>query len=446
MTEQTFVTASVPQNIHIINDNQSLDDALIRAARENGVAGGISIPMIRFRQGTRWFLQGVLPVSAITRQFEAKSAAKGASIVEAEKASNRPLLEDHVKGISKYLLDNVTNVYILPGLSVNIHTSRPLRFYTTKTDELITFGYLFLPQSASYAITDGQHRVAAAKEALEQMPQEVKDQFSEDGIPVMISLESDVRQTHQDFADCSRVRPLPPALLATYDRRNPGNRMFLDLIEECPIFKDKVESTSQSVSKSSTNVFTANQIKGYVKALLLQSWSGSVEQYEQDVRKVIGTEQQQEAKIVELVAFTQALTEEIPAWRLIAATPSDKRSKIIDIRAGRYICLEGQGLVIIGCIGYELLNYVTDRWREYVRKLGSINWQEADPIWTSSIRQRIEKLNPKTGEQEVTYKKLSAYAAVSTALKNVRNAIGLEKPDPMLLPAEADTVQDPVQV
>ncbi len=162
----------------------------------------MTIPMIRFRQGNRWFLQGVLPVNSITRQFEANSASKRASISEAEKAINRPLLEDHVKAISMYLTENVTNAYILPGLSVNIHTTRPLRFYTTKADEIITFGYLFLPQSASYAITDGQHRVAAARDAMNQMPPEVKDQFGEDGIPVMLSLENDVRQAHQDFADC----------------------------------------------------------------------------------------------------------------------------------------------------------------------------------------------------------------------------------------------------
>jgi hypothetical protein len=113
---------------------------------------------------------------------------------------------------------------------------------------------------------------------MSQMPQGTKDQFGEDGIPVMISLESDVRQAHQDFADCSRVRPLPPALLATYDRRNPGNRMFLDLIDQCELFRDKIESTSKSIGKASTNVFTANQVKSYVKALLLRSWSGSVEQ------------------------------------------------------------------------------------------------------------------------------------------------------------------------
>jgi hypothetical protein len=263
-----------------------------------------------------------------------------------------------------------------------------------------------------------------------QMSQEILDRFGEDGIPVMISLESDVRQGHQDFADCSRVRQLPPALLATYDRRNPGNRLFLDLIEQSPIFLNKIESTSKSIAKSSPNVFTANQIKSYVKALLLHSWSGSVEQYEMDVRALFSAAEQQEAKLAEIIAFTRALTDEIPVWKQVAGIPDDKKSKVLDIRAGKYVCLEGEGLVILGCIGYELLTYAPNDWLRYVSALGRINWQESDPIWTS-IRQRKDQIDPKTNQTVTVYKKLSAYSAVNAAIESVRSAIGWRKPDPL---------------
>jgi len=118
--------------------------------------------------------------------------------------------------------------------------------------------------------------------------------------------------------------------------------------------------------------------------------------------------------------------------------PPEKKNQIIDIRAGRYVCLEGEGLVILGCIGYELLNFAPSDWREYIRKLASLNWQEADPIWTSSIRQRVEQPDPQTGHVVVTYKKLSAYSAVSRAIENVREAIGWTKPDPLNLNGAAD--------
>lgn len=88
--------------------------------------------------------------------------------------------------------------------------------------------------------------------------------------------------------------------------------------------------------------------------------------------------------------------------------------------------------MILGCIGYELLNYAPDSWRDYVRKLGAINWQESDAIWTSTIRQRTEQVDPKTGQTAIMYKKLSAYSAVAAAIDSVRKAIGWQKPDPLL--------------
>jgi hypothetical protein len=108
-----------------------------------------------------------------------------------------------------------------------------------------------------------------------------------------------------------------------------------------------------------------------------------------------------------------------------------KKSKLLDIRAGRYVCLEGEGLVILGCIGNELLTYAPDDWRKYVNALGRINWQESDPLWTSSIRQRRDQVDPKTNQTVTVYKKLSAYSAVNTAIEAVRKIIDWPKPDPL---------------
>ncbi len=366
----------------------------------------------------------------ISRQFESRSASKRASIAEAESALNRPLLTDHVSAIAKYLIENSTKMYIMPGLSVNIHTTKPLRFYTTSSKEVIRFGYLFLPQSAGFAITDGQHRVAAVRETLDTIPLELRERFGEDGVPVMISLESEVRQAHQDFADCSRVRPLPPALLATYDRRNAGNRLFLDLVDRCPIFRNKIESTTKSIAKTSCNLFTANQVRSYVKALLLHSWSGSVDQYEEDIRSLLPTPESQEEKLKQILEFTEVLTEAIPIWKTLASLPEGQKARIIEIRAEKYVCLEGEGLVILGYLGFELLTYAPD-WRDRVKKLGDINWQESDPIWTLTIRKEEEIIDPKTNAVKMKYGKLSGHSNVVKAIANVRQAIGWEKPNPV---------------
>lgn len=87
--------------------------------------------------------------------------------------------------------------------------------------------------------------------------------------------------------------------------------------------------------------------------------------------------------------------------------------------------------MILGCIGNELLTYAPEDWLPYVSELGQINWQEPDAIWTSSIRQRKDQIDPKTNQPVTTYKNLSAYSAVTAAIENVRKAIGWCSPDPL---------------
>src|SRR6266567_3671745 len=93
---------SVGANVQLDEQSTTLEEAFMRCAKENSAEGGMNIPMIHFQQGARSLLQGVFAVNFITRYFDSKSAPKRASISEAEKAINRPLLDDHVKGISNY--------------------------------------------------------------------------------------------------------------------------------------------------------------------------------------------------------------------------------------------------------------------------------------------------------------------------------------------------------
>jgi hypothetical protein len=62
-------TFQMGANVQIEDKKGSLEEALVRCAKENGVAGGMTIPMIHFRQGTRHFFEGVLPITFITKHI-----------------------------------------------------------------------------------------------------------------------------------------------------------------------------------------------------------------------------------------------------------------------------------------------------------------------------------------------------------------------------------------
>ena len=45
----------------------------------------------------------------------------------------------------------------------------------------------------------------------------------------MLTCETDLQRIHQDFADASKTKAIPPSMLVAYDRRPPINRLVLDL-------------------------------------------------------------------------------------------------------------------------------------------------------------------------------------------------------------------------
>src|SRR5208283_2059160 len=92
-------------------------------------------------------------------------------------------------------------------------------------------------------------------------------------ISVMITMEGSLDQIHQDFADASKTKALPKSQLAAYDRRNPANGMVIDLLERCPIFMGKIDSTSKTLSKNSTKLFLTNQVRQMVKELLVGQYA-----------------------------------------------------------------------------------------------------------------------------------------------------------------------------
>src|SRR6185437_3186478 len=109
------------------------------------------------------------------------------------------------------------------------------------------------------------------KKALEDLAKENREEYNDimnNGICVMIVVEDDLSQIHQDFADCSKTKALPKSLIAVYDKRNPANGLVLDLINGCPLFNDKVDATATTLSKNSTKVLLVSQVRSFLKELI----------------------------------------------------------------------------------------------------------------------------------------------------------------------------------
>ena len=217
------------------------------AAEEFANVGGFSLPGVLFRQGARFCIATAIPIRRVrTRMLDVDLAPSRGNVAQVQRATNRPLMFEHVATIANYLSDNVGATYILPPMTLNVQ--QPITVYRPQHRQGQSFGqvHLVIPETAKLSVTDGGHRTNAIIQADEKMSEEKRNKFDDDAISVMITLEADLQQIHQDFADCSKTKALPKSQLAAYDRRNPANGLVLDIIERCQLFNDKIDSTSKS--------------------------------------------------------------------------------------------------------------------------------------------------------------------------------------------------------
>jgi DNA sulfur modification protein DndB len=269
---------------------ESPQTPVMLAQEEASNTGGMALPGVLFKQGERYCISTAIPMRRIrSRLLEVKSAKARGTVSDVQQATNRPVMSDHVDNIASYLRDNVGARYILPPMTLNVQ--EPISVYMPHYVKASHFGavHYVIPETAHLSVTDGGHRTTAIIEAYNGMSPEQRAEFDRDAVSVMITLEGKISQVHQDFADCSKTKALPASQLAAYDRRNPANGIVLDMISQCQLFGDKIDSTSQTLSKGSTNVFLTNQVRQLVKELLVGDYAMADDQFEAKAKQLLGS-------------------------------------------------------------------------------------------------------------------------------------------------------------
>jgi DNA sulfur modification protein DndB len=381
----------------VVKKYGTLQEAQTQAGAEVANTGGFSIPVISFMQGQRMMLTGAIPIAWMKGRLEQKSAERGrGSLRDTRTALNRPEIAEHSRAIANYLLENYNKRYIMPPLTLNVQQT--VQLYSVDYASEFLAGYLVIPATAKLAITDGQHRRSAIIMALEEMGEDAATEFGRNAVAVMISCEADTLQVHQDFADASKTKALPPSLLAVYDLRNPANRLVADLETQCKLFKDRIDSTSKTLSKKSTYLFLANQVRQLVKELLAGSYAIADIQFERRANELLGQDHQYNQVLEQYVEYINYLTERIPVWIEIAKVkPGTLEASQIPVkREEGWVCLTATGLNLIGRVGHYLFTHHGDDWKEYADKLAGLDWRKSSPLWAGNIIQGAKMMTQQT--------------------------------------------------
>jgi DNA sulfur modification protein DndB len=182
----------------------------------------------------------------------------------------------------------------------------------------------------------------------------------------------------------------------------------------------RIDSTSKTLSKKSTNLFLANQLRQLVKELLAGSYGGYAlgdAEFEKRAVELLppAAEELYSDALAKFSEYINYLSEVMPVWARIAKLPTGtlQVSQIPGIRDEGWICLSATGLNIIGRVGHRLFSTgeLQQEWREHARKLADIDRKRSAQIWQGNISQGTRLVTQQT--------------PVKNAFKRVCAAIGL---------------------
>ena len=379
------------------------DDARARAAVVASETNREIVPVRIFDQGERKMLSGVLPVRVLTRVLQHNASIKGSAAAKALHTRNRPVATDHVRSIKAYLLNAMEKHerYIIPPVTLNstgnVEIMVPEGNYTPMT------GYAVFPDEASVHITDGQHRYLAIGQVADELRGTPDgDKFMRSGVPFMMTIEDDLNQTHQDFADAARTKPLPSSLLAVFDTRQPANRAVIELGDRVKLLQGRIDATSSTLSVNSPFVFLVNQIRQFVKASLTGSPTVSEQAFASSAENTIAIPESYKRWVQSRAAFLNVMTDIVDDWKTLSKLPqpggadaAEVLARTKEIREKKRVSMTAAFLNALGVVSYEVLKDITSedvdqgklekQLQVKLEPFRHVEWDRSDGMWKDNL-------------------------------------------------------------
>jgi DGQHR domain-containing protein len=134
-------------------------------------------------------------------------------------------------------------------------------------------GVLHVGGSIRFFPADGQHRMKAADAAIKQhtanKQHDLSRRLTKEEVPVVIVPYRNADQVRQMFADLNlNAKPVSKTVGLDFDHRDPIVAIARAASQSLPLFKNRVNRSSNSLSKSSANVITMNTLVECTQSLL----------------------------------------------------------------------------------------------------------------------------------------------------------------------------------
>lgn len=409
------------QTLQTVNDNSgkrssanvvllpTQQEAQNQAFADSATSGARVFLCHVYEQGKRTHLTFSLPFSLLLEMARLQTADTKKNKSNAEELINRPLIRSHVDEIAKYLLE--TENYILPPFIFNSNT--PIKVFAFGTGA-VKFGYAVIPTNVELYVTDGQHRLKAVEKAVPEKPE-----LRNDSVTVLVVQEEDIDQIHQDFADCAKNKPIPPALLAVFDVTNVLARLTRQIAKELVIFENRIDKISKTVGKDPSYLFTMNQLRAGMAELLFGSSRKEVIESRSNQQKSEYRTLLEKAK-----TFYMGFAQTNDAWKQLLQPVS--KTVNLDLHSLR------QERIDFNTVGFQIINRVghliffgkefSDEQRiTLIHALASLDYRRNSGVWDNSV-----VMDDGSGNKKILAQIAAVDKGFKVAVKEVEQKTGIK--------------------
>jgi len=359
-----------------------------------------------YKQGGRYHLVFSLPMGQLVELARLQSAEAKKNKADAEDKINRPLMPQHRDQIAKYLLE--TDQYILPPFIFNCNTNIKVFAYGS---EPVLNGYAIIPNNVELYVTDGQHRLEAIKKVLPEKPQ-----LKNDSVTVLVVQEEDIEQIHQDFADCAKNKPIPPALLAVFDVSDFLAKLTRKLSKELVIFDGRIDKISRSVGKDKGYLFTMNQLRvGISEFLFGTSKKQNIE--------INSNSNEYQIMVERAKTFYTMFAENNATWRLLIQPARETNNLDLYTLRQQRVDFNTVGFQVISRVGHYIFfgQEFTPGQREIlIRALAGLDYSRDAKIWENTL-----VMDDEVGNKKIIIQISAVNKAVKVAIQALKEVTGI---------------------
>ncbi|HEY9635162.1 MAG TPA: DNA sulfur modification protein DndB [Coleofasciculaceae cyanobacterium] len=388
---------------------QTQQDAQTQAWADAGTSGARVFLCHVYEQGGRIHLAFSLPMDLLLEMARLQTADAKKNKNNAEELINRPLMRQHVDEIAKYLLE--TDNYILPPFIFNSNT--PIKVFAFGTGA-VKFGHAVIPTNVELYVTDGQHRLKAIEKASIEKPS-----LRNDSVTVLVVQEENIDQIHQDFADCAKNKPIPPALLAAFDVTNVLAKMTRDISRQLVIFDKRIDKISKTVGKDPNYMFTMNQLRVGLAEFLFGSSRKQVIESRSNQQKTEYQMQLEKAK-----AFYMEFASNNEVWKsLIQPASKTVNLDLYSLRQER-IDFNTVGFQLISRVGHFIIfnkekELDGEQRSTLIRTLASLDYRRESTLWQNNL------VIDDDGNKKIISQSAAVDKAVKVAIEEVTQRTGI---------------------